>query len=626
MFLFRQLAEILRGSAAPIQMVMACVMGCLIGFVPGGFDHAGLMVAWILLLIVLNANLGVALAMAAGAKVLSLALMSVSFGVGRWLLEGPAEAAVAWANDAPLLALLDLEYYAVTGGIVMAAAIGLVTGIVMVVVISGFRKKFAGLEEGSERYQKLNSKRSVRFLLWLIVGKGHGKKTYGELLTHRDWNPVRKSGAVVVAVLIALFLFVPDLLSGPFLTSAARDGLASGNGATVDLAGLTLDTKAGRLVLEGLAMADSALLENDVLRAVNIEADGSMDDLLRGRLALDRVVVIQGKNNVLRSSPGILVGAQPGPVDEPDDAPTQTGAGGSLDDYLSDAEEWKERLDQVREWLDKLSSDEDGDGGHEGETLEERLAREVAEGGYANVFAEHLTQVAPAFMVHEIIADGLDSTYLPGDLLDVRVTNFSTAPALSDDPLRMTMQSQSGAFDAEFALGGSAAAPGDNVVRFSLAGLAVDSIASSLAKDGKAPLQGGTLDLSMDGSWAEQGVGFLDLPLAVTLRGVTVDLPGGSRVVDGVTLMFQISGPIDDPSISFDDGAFTELLLAGARAQVDEEIDRRKDELQGELDAKQAELQGELDAKQAEAEDELKSKAKGLLGGLFGDDDDGGDD
>lgn len=616
MFLFRQLAEILRGSAAPIQLVMACLVGCLIGFVPGGFDHAGLMVGWILLLIVLNANLAVALAVAAGAKLVSLALMSVSFGVGRWLLDGgPAEAAVAWANDAPVLALFDLEYYAVTGGIVVAAGIGLLTGIVMVVVISGFRKKFAGLEEGSERYQKLMSKRSVRCLLWLVVGKGHGKKTYGDMLANRDRNPVRKSGVVVVGVLIALFLFVPDLLSGPFLTSAARDGLSAGNGATVDLAGLTLDTKAGRLVLEGLAMADSALLENDVLRAVNIEADGSMDDLLKGRLALDRVVVVQGKNNVVRSSPGILVGPQPEPVDEPDDAPTQTGAGGSLEDYLSDAEEWKERLDQVRDWLDKLSSDEDGDGGHEGETLEERLAREVAEGGYANVIAEHLTQVAPAFMVHEIIADGLDSTYLPGDLLDVRVTNFSTAPELSDDPLRMTMKSQSGAFDAEFALGGSTAAPSDNVVRFSLAGLEVDRIAKSLAKDGKALLQGGTLDLSMDGAWAEQGVGFLDLPLAVTLRGVTVDLPGGSRVVDGVTLMFQISGPIDDPSIAFDDGAFTELLLAGARAQVDEEIDRRKDE-----------LQGELDAKKAEAEEELKTKAKGLLGGLFGDKDDGDDD
>ena len=101
MFLFRQLAEILRGSAAPIQLIMACLVGCLIGFVPGGFDHAGLMAAWILLAIVLNANLGVALAMAAGAKLASLALMSVSFEVGRWLLEGPAEAAVAWETTRP---------------------------------------------------------------------------------------------------------------------------------------------------------------------------------------------------------------------------------------------------------------------------------------------------------------------------------------------------------------------------------------------------------------------------------------------------------------------------------------------------------------------------------------------
>ncbi|MFT7462164.1 MAG: hypothetical protein ACI9EF_000502 [Pseudohongiellaceae bacterium] len=260
MFVIRELASILRGSAAPVQLVMACLVACLIGFVPGGFDHPGLIFAWILLLVVLNANLGVALVMLAVAKIASLLLMPVSFAVGRWVLDGPGESAVAWANNAPVLALFDLEYYAVSGGIVVATVLGLTVGVILAGTVAGFRNQFSGLEENSERYKKLTSKRSVRFLLWVMLGKGHGKKTYGDLLAKPEANPLRKSGVALVGVLLALFLFVPDLLSGPFLTDVARDSLASGNGATVDLAGLSLDTKAGRLLLEGLAMADSAAL------------------------------------------------------------------------------------------------------------------------------------------------------------------------------------------------------------------------------------------------------------------------------------------------------------------------------------------------------------------------------
>ncbi|MFT7465408.1 MAG: hypothetical protein ACI9EF_003775, partial [Pseudohongiellaceae bacterium] len=332
----------------------------------------------------------------------------------------------------------------------------------------------------------------------------------------------------------------------------------------------------------------------------------------------DKVVIIQGKNDVKRSSPGELVLGAGGEVvvDEPDDGGDFEL--GSLEDYLADAEEWKARLEQVREWLGKLSGDGAGDDGPPGETFQERLARQVAEKGYANVIAERLVAVAPAFEVHEIIADGVASGSLPGDLIDIRVSNFSTSPALSAKPLRMTMASQSGALNAEFALGGRTAAPSDNVVRFSLTGLSTESIASSLAKGGEAPLSGGTLDLSLDGTWAEQGVGFLDLPLAVTLHGVTVDLPGGAQTVDGVTLTFHISGPIDDPTITFDDDALTDALVEGAKAQLNDEVDRRTEELEGEIDAKKSELQAELDAKKAEAEAELEDELKGKLGGLLG--------
>ena len=53
----KRIAKILRGSATPAQMMMACVLGAALGFMPGFVQSPGLIVVLTLLLIVLNANL-----------------------------------------------------------------------------------------------------------------------------------------------------------------------------------------------------------------------------------------------------------------------------------------------------------------------------------------------------------------------------------------------------------------------------------------------------------------------------------------------------------------------------------------------------------------------------------------
>ena len=53
------------------------------------------------------------------AKILSLALMPVSFALGRVLLDGPTSGLFSAMINAPVLALFGFEYYAVTGGLVL---------------------------------------------------------------------------------------------------------------------------------------------------------------------------------------------------------------------------------------------------------------------------------------------------------------------------------------------------------------------------------------------------------------------------------------------------------------------------------------------------------------------------
>ena len=84
----KRIPKILRGSATPAQMMMACVLGAVLGFMPGFMQSPGLIVLLVLLLIVLNANLALAMLVAGGAKLASLLLLPLSFGVGRFLLDG----------------------------------------------------------------------------------------------------------------------------------------------------------------------------------------------------------------------------------------------------------------------------------------------------------------------------------------------------------------------------------------------------------------------------------------------------------------------------------------------------------------------------------------------------------
>ncbi|RKY20393.1 MAG: hypothetical protein DRQ55_07840 [Planctomycetota bacterium] len=623
--LSRTLGPLLRGSAQPVQLLMACVLGALIGFVPGAADHPGLLAALVALLLVLNANLGVVLLVAGVAKLACLALMSVSFSLGRVLVDGEATRAFfAWAVEAPVLALLDLDVYAVTGGLVLGLLVGVVGGVVLVTTVGGFRRKFAGLETGSDKYQALLSKGWVRLLMWLLLGKRKGKSSYGDLLERGFGNPIRVLGVVLVALGFAAAWFSPSLLGGAMLASAARSGLEGVHGATVDVGSVSIDLAEGRLVIDGLAMADPEHLEQDLFRATRLEADGSMADLLRGRLALDLLVISDAAQGAVRSSPGVLVGQARSPSPAPPAADEAPGfSSGTLSSYLDDSQQLEQRLRQAREWLEKLSADDEedderGPGDEPGLTLEQRLRREVERLGYGRVRSPGLRSSAPALLIRKLEVHGMAIPALDGELLDLDGSQLSSDPALVPEPARISLVSRQGTLRMELGLGGPDARVEDNLVRVALHGLSGDTVGAMLGGD---KLSGGTLDVDLDGAWADGQVGRLDLPLNVTLRDVLVDIVGGPRRVSELVLPFQLSGAIDNPRIRFEDDALKDAIKAQAMAVVDQ----KQAELEAKADEKKAELERQADKQRAELEQKGAKQLGGALGGLFGggDDDDG---
>jgi uncharacterized protein (TIGR03546 family) len=596
--LFRKLGIILRGKATPFQVFAACFFGCVLGFMPGWKEAPGLILAVTLLLIILNANLYLGAIVAGGAKLLSLALTPVLFSLGRWVIDGPGRGLWEWMINAPVLALFGFEYYVTTGSLVAGILVGTISGVLVVKTITGYRRKMVSLEQGSERFREFTGKRWVKILTWLVAGGGPGKNvSYEQLLTVKVGNPIRMLG-VVFALLVALLLFLVQAFArGPIVAASLQSGLEWVNGATVDLESADLNLKEGRLTIKRLAMADPNRLETDLLRADSLEADISAASLLRKRLQLDRVVVHNATHGETRRAPGHLIHRPPREKPEAPPAGTRT-----LDDYLRDAQIWKDRLTQARRWLEKIAGPEaePAPGSPEAiaraEDLKQRLERQARELGYRRVRADHLIQKSPTLTVTALEVDSMRVPQLEGETLRIVGQHLSTHPGLLGQAPHLEVTSSKDSIRFGTLLGRYAAVPSDNTIELKVHGLQTDRVAGQLKWAGENPVSGGTIDLDARGTWTSVGGVQINLPLQATLNGATFALPGMKPTrVERFELPIGLEGPLDSPRVRVDDqGLANALVKAGIQRATDELTTRAQDEIGRQLGDKAGDQGGQL--------------------------------
>lgn len=602
MFFWRKIGKILRGKATPFQIIAASVLGAMIGFVPGWREGGGLLVTLILLLVILNANLVVALVVAAGSKLLSLALMPVSFQIGGLLLDGPTQPLFRAAINAPVLALFGLEYYVTTGGMVLGLAAGLVVGVLLVAAVRAFRRRMARLHKEKQKFHQFASKLWVRLLAWVFIGGRVSKKSYEELDRKRVGLPVRPAG-VVLAVLVAAGLwFLQGVLASPILKDAIEDTLARANGATVDIEDVELDLRTQRIRLVGLAMADPNALETDIFRASELTGDVAAKDLLRKRIALDELVAADASSGMQREMPGELVTRQEVPPPEP-------GEGKTIEEWLETARVWRERLRQVERWIEELPQRTPKE---EKETLRDRLER--AAGQYRAVRATHLVEGAPTIRIALLRAEGVNVARLPDDPVDVRGENLSSQPWLDERTPRIVVRSRSGRLDTDVVLGGAASVGGENTLRFSLLDVPTGWIERQFK--GSSPVRGGSFDVQLDGRLAARD---LALPLSVTFREAQVGIPGAGEVDTGagMPIVLDVRGRLSNPRVALNAEQLQRALVDAGKAEAARRLGEEKgkllDKAREELDGK---LGGELEGKLGEeAEKVLDGGLKNILGG-----------
>ncbi|TVQ52929.1 MAG: hypothetical protein EA377_09135 [Phycisphaerales bacterium] len=602
----RKIGKLLRGKATPLQLMLACIIGSMLGFIPGFAQGAGLIVVLLVLLAVLNANLFLAGISGLAAKAIALLIAPVTFLVGRVLLDGPLSGLFQAMINMPILALFGFEYYLTTGGIVMGLIVGIIFGLLVIRGITRFRTKMASMQEGSERYKKYADKWYVKLFTFVFIGGGGKKKDYQKFLSKKYGNPIRPIGVVAAALFLMLIGIIGQFFSEPLVTRALTAGLERANGATVDIGSAELSFRDSRLTISGFAMADANDLSRDLLRAERIEAAISGRDLLRKRLALDDVTLIEAGTGETRRVPGRIVGRPPRPA--PEDPDLRKPEEKTIQDYLEEAEQWKERLAQVRRWIERISGPEEAvedDPRKKRETLRDRLDRQIRELGYAWVRANHLIDDTPTFIVYRLDAENMRSAQLEDETVTLRGRNLSTHPHLSDEPASVRIESSRDRFFALLSLDHLVNQAESSVIRFHLKELPSDRIAFA----GRAPLQGGTIDISADGTYGEEGAGWINLPLRALIKDATLAAGGREERVDSFDLPIGVRGPIDQPLITIDD----EMLVRGL-------VDAGAARLVGELE-------GRIDESIGEKLDDIKDKLPGGIGdrlreggGLFGGD------
>lgn len=571
MFFIRKIGKFLRGNATPWQLISASVLGGLLGSFPGLAQGPLLFVLLLFLLVVLNANLMVAGLTLLLAKLVTLVLLPVLFKVGVVLLESPLGGLVAPLVNAPVTAWFGLEYYVMIPSLLTGLLVGLLVGIGLVKGLGGFRRKMAGMEEGSETFQRYTSKGWVKALAWILFGGLKGKKSWSELSQAKRGLPVRPIGLVLVAGLTVLMWLGLQFLDSTIATAVLREELGKVNGATVDVRALEIDAGNSSVRVTELAMADPADLGTNRFAAEAVQIDISAAQLLAKKMVLDKVEVTGARTGGERRFPGELVVKEREAEEEPKEEDAEDEAI-ALTDYLERGSKWQGRLQTARRLYDKLApqgkeaaeEDEEAEKGAK-ESWQQRLERRAREAGYASIQAEGLIRSSPRLRIRELVMGEIRSAESEA-IFAVTGRELSTHPQLVEERGELRIRREDGGFSATVGLP-YAGSPSTSEVALEVKDLPVEELEEAAGRD--LPMDGGSLSIRGSGSIAGNQ---LDIPLQVVLRDTTLTVAGQAVPVSKLPMEVGLVGSLDAPRLALDREALQDAAVDAAKEAGKEKL------------------------------------------------------
>lgn len=586
----RKIGKFVRGGGGAPQIILACTLGFTLGMIPG-FSLTTILL--ILAIILLNVSIGMTLISVAVGKLASLILAPVTYSIGYAVIHNIGlEPLFVRIADTPVLALLDLHVYCLTGGLLAGGILGFLLGLLPAWVVVQMRRGLVAANERSQLVQKLSKNFLVRFLLRILFGKS--KRPLSELLDVR-FPLVRKSGVIVTVVLAVILIGTPVLLVDHILAAVLADNLAAANGAEVNIERADLAIFSGRLNIEGLQMTDRDNPSHNLLAADKLTSDISIADLLAKRVVIDRLEINHLRSDVPRSSPGKVY---PRDEAEPDDAADDDDEqGGRLLDYFENIEEYRKYLDYLEKAADYLRQQQRQKEGEPPISEQEMLAR-----AYFDRSASHILVRHPALLIRELIIDRISFRDAEFRLQGAQLASH---PALNPHPMSIhfgSLRDQGGEMifgDRQrlfLTFGFHQPNLAHNIDLF-MSGLPIPSLSNRVPVD----VSNGLADVSVKGDFSSDS---LALPFAVALQGLQSSArpdesilglsPEVSRRlmsnISEMTLAGIIGGTLKTPRVRLDEKATLQGMKAAlggaARSEIAGRIDAQLTKLGPGLDIK----------------------------------------
>jgi len=561
--LIRQFGRLLRGGANRRQILLGCILGMVIGMIPGA---NGTLVLAIALFFFLNANGLLAALSAVVGKGLCLLLAPVTFNIGYLIIHRMGlEGFFRWAADTPVLALMDLHVYSLIGGLPVAVVLGAVVGILADKVLRPLQLRLAGAP----------SNRVLAGFLRLAFGK---QREVDEKRSLFRIYRVVFGVAVITALLVAVGFF-----SNLFIEDAVEKGGTRAVGAEVNVAGARISPTEGSLQIVGLQVTNPNRPARNWVQAERLSADVDMSALLAKSLVIDRIEGRGVRVDTPRREPGRVLAGTQGEAREPIDLSED-----ALLRYFEQLKQWREYLSYAKRALDYLQGPPPGERkGH--------LERLAGEKGYLALSAQDVLPVRPSLLIRALLVDGIEVQGRQ-DVYRLEGQYLSSTPSRSPAPMTVTVNDSVGELlSAELEVSPA----GETRLRVHLSRVPLGQ-ATQLSQAAPVTLKGGRADVRLEGTLRPEFrcrlvIDLTDVDLAPREGESVLGLdPATTRkifeAVRNFTLTAELSGTIDQPRLKIDNEAtlasLKQALVEAGRAELARRTDAAAEKLESEIGRK----------------------------------------
>ena len=570
--------KFLKGGLSPAHVWVSVSSGFLLGMLPDYGASAGLVAIVLLFASLIRVNTGLFALSFIVSKTLLLLGLPWLFALGHSALQGGFGAALLQLSQLPVLAWFGFERYATVGALIVGVPLALVAAFIVNGGVKKMRNASAGLQANAT-FDAFAQSFLGRTALTLLLGKS-SKEGLGSAL-NKSVPLFRLKEGLIGASLIGILALGIWQWAKSDLKSALVPVLERANGATVDIDRLSLNLWTGTLDVSGLEVADPSDLSVNLFSATALRISVSSAALLSKRILVEEVSAQEARSGMPRMSPGQLTGPLVGPVDIT--APTSDEVGS----YVKDAEAWLDRLRQVqallKRWEGVVPAGSESEPAVGSPSYAEWLDEQIAQSGYTGLSFAPIEQGYWSALAEKVSVDSIRIAALTGKDLTVLAENLGSNPKQLAVSPRIEVASDDGSIGMLIQLDELSGA-GANRLEFTLDGLDAQSALSALKPDIAKRVNGGRIDLSLDGEFRYADEGELSLDLLATLIDSELIIKRRKLPVANFEVPVKLRGSFAAPKVRVDNKALEDQLKGVAEdALKDEAKSRVEDKIRSKL-------------------------------------------